>query len=238
MTSGPENLVPHPMDELTADDVAAFLRDHPDFLSRRPDLVRHLLPPPSEHGGGVVDMRDFLLERLRGDVNRLTDQQKLLVDATRANLLNQRRVHAAVLHMLSSPSLEALVETITADLAVLLDLDAAILLMEQRDGDVLALGPAGVTMAARGAVNRLLGRADVALRADIQGHADLWGDRAGTIRSEALVRLGFDNGNGEETLGLLAFGSTEPAMFHPGQATDLLMFLAGVVERTIQRHLD
>lgn len=238
MTTGPDNLATHPMDELTADDVAAFLRDHPDFLIRRPDVVPHLLPPPADHGGGVIDMRQYLLERLRGEYTRLSEQQTLLVEATRANLMNQRRVHAAVLHMLSCTNLETLVDAIVADLSVLLDVDAALLLMEQPAGPIATLAPGGITMVAHGAIDRLLGRADVALRADIHGASDLWVGQDVTIRSEALVRLCFGATEEDGPVGLLAFGSVEPDMFHPGQATDLLLFLAGAVERAVMRFLD
>ncbi|OYQ33829.1 hypothetical protein CHU95_14575 [Niveispirillum lacus] len=226
------------MDELTAEDVAAFLLEHPDFLARRPDLLRHLLPPSGpERGQGIVDLRERILEKLRGEVGRLSDQQQLLVDTTRANMMNLRRVHAAVLHLLSCRGLEAMVQAITSDLAVLLDLDAATLVVEQPSGPVAMIGPAGLGMAHPGTIHRAMGRADVALQSDILGSVELWGHQAGLIRSQALVRLRL--GDGEEmSPALLAFGSADAEMFHPGQATDLLLFLAGVVERVIAAYLD
>lgn len=238
MTTGPGQITTNPMDELTAEDVTAFLMEHPDFLARRPDLLRHLLPPSGpERGQGIVDIRERILEKLRGEVGRLSDQQQLLVDTTRANMMNLRRVHAAVLHLLSCRGLEAMVQAITGDLAVLLDLDAANLVVEQPPGPIATIGPAGLGMAHHGAINRALGRADVALQSDILGSVEIWGHQAGLIRSQALVRLRL--GEGEETTpALLAFGSADPEMFHPGQATDLLLFLSGVVERVIAAYLD
>ncbi|MFY8096001.1 MAG: DUF484 family protein [Niveispirillum sp.] len=238
MTTGPGQITTNPMDELTAEDVAAFLLEHPDFLARRPELLCHLLPPSGpERGRDIVDIRERILEKLRGEVGRLSDQQQLLVDTTRANMMNLRRVHAAVLHLLSCRGLEAMVQAITSDLAVLLDLDGASLVVEQPAGPVAVIGPAGLGMAHHGTINRALGRADVALQSDILGSVEVWGHQAGLIRSQALVRLRL--GEGEEmTPALLAFGSADPAMFHPGQATDLLLFLSGVVERVIAAYLD
>lgn len=238
MTTGPGQITTNPMDELTAEDVAAFLLEHPDFLARRPDLLRHLLPPSGpERGRDIVDIRERILEKLRGEVGRLSDQQQLLVDTTRANMMNLRRVHAAVLHLLSCRGLEAMVQAITGDLAVLLDLDAANLVVEQPPGPVAVIGPAGLGMAHHGSINRAMGRADVALQSDILGSVEVWGHQAGLIRSQALVRLRL--GEGENTTpALLAFGSADPDMFHPGQATDLLLFLSGVVERVIATYLD
>jgi hypothetical protein len=238
MTSGPGQITTNPMDELTAEDVAAFLMDHPDFLARRPDLLRYLLAPTGpEMGQGIVDLRERILEKLRGEVGRLSDQQQLLVDTTRANMMNLRRVHAAVLHLLSCRGLEAMVQAITGDLAVLLDLDGAALVVEQPEGPIASIGPAGLGMARHGTINRVMGRADVALQSDILGSVEVWGHQAGLIRSQALVRLRL--GGGEEAApALLAFGSAEPDTFHSGQATDLLLFLSGVVERVIAAYLD
>jgi uncharacterized protein YigA (DUF484 family) len=243
MTIGPDHRANAAMDALTADDVAEFLKEHPDFLSRRPDVIPHLIPPAGPHGDGVVDMRHYLLEKLRGELGRLSDQRRELMETTRANFLNQQRVHAAVLHLLAAQGLEELVRAVTGDLAVLLDLDAAVLVMENPDDKIAVLaplsGPAGLMMTPPGAVNRVLGRADVALRGDIFGAADLWGHCEFPVRSEALVRLRFGATEvGDGTEGLLAFGSMEPDKFHPGQATDLLVFLAGVVERAITLRLD
>lgn len=239
MSNGPGQITTHPMDELTAEDVAAFLVEHPDFLARRPDLLRHLLTPTVPPvADGVVDLRERIMEKLRGEVGRLSDQQQLLVDATRSNMINLRRVHAAVLHLLSCRGLEAMVGAITGDLAVLLDLDAAALVIEQPDGPIASIGPAGLGMAPYGTINRLMGRADVALQSDILGSVQVWGHQAGLIRSQALVRLRIGGDGADNPPGLLAFGSQDPEMFHPGQATDLLLFLSGVVERVIASYLD
>lgn len=243
MSSGPGQITSSTMDELTADDVVAFLQDHPDFLARRPELLHQLLPPAGpERGAGVIDIRERMLERLRGEVGRLFDQQQLLVDTTRANMMNLRRVHAAVLHLLSCRGLEAMVQAVTGDLAVLLDLDGASLVVEQPPGPVASIGPVGLGMAPHGTIDRILGRADVALQSDILGSIEVWGHQAGLIRSQALVRLrlpveGAAEG-AEGTPTLLAFGSADPDLFQPGQATDLLLFLSGVVERVIAAYLD
>ena len=37
---------------------------------------------------------------------------------------------------------------------------------------------------------------------------------------------------------ILVFGSRDPALFQPGQATDQVMFLARVVERAFRQWLD
>ncbi|WP_114394778.1 DUF484 family protein [Oleisolibacter albus] len=216
-------------DALTAEDVAAFLRDHPDFLVHHPELIPHLVPPAVDRGQGVIDMQAFLLERLRGEVGRLSDQQRELIATTRANINNQNRVHAAALFLLDSGSLAQLIQAIGTDLAVLLDLDVAALAVESVPETVTPIDRARLRLLESGGVARLLGRRHVLLRSDIQGGTDLYGLE--TVRSDALVRLTLQP---EAPPALLALGSREPDMFHPGQATELLQFLAHVVERCLR----
>ncbi|MFM2042160.1 MAG: hypothetical protein RLY86_736 [Pseudomonadota bacterium] len=238
-------------DDLTAEDVAAYLRENPDFLARRTDLIPLLVPPSADRGQGVVDMQVFLLERLRVELAGAQAQQRELIATTRANLNNQNRVHAAALFLLDAQDLSQLFRTVTTDLAVLLDLDVTALVVEGDGGeagladqnvlDPAGLDPAGLDHAGvlpvpPGMIDQWLGRRDVLLNADIEGLVEIYGPRAApAVRSEALVRLRLGPG-GEGPQGLLALGSREPDMFHPGQGTELLTFLARVVERVVRLH--
>ena len=49
---------------ITADEVAAFLGQHPDFFAEHPDLLESLTTLPAENGNGVVSLQRFLVERL------------------------------------------------------------------------------------------------------------------------------------------------------------------------------
>ena len=62
----------------------------------------------------------------------------------------------------------------------------------------------------------------------------IYGERAGWIRSEALMRLDFGKGR---LPGLLVLGAEDPHQFRASQGTDLLGFFAGVFERTMRRWL-
>lgn len=222
-------------DALSAEDVCAYLRSHPDFLVHNADLVHHLTPPSVDRGRGVVDLQAFMVERLRNEVRRLKDQQRELIGTSRANLNSQNRIHAAVLFLLDAQSFEQLIQTITTDLAVLLDLDVACLIVESNGQDIPHVQTSGVRVVEPGTVDRWLGTADVVLNADIQGSPDIYGPGAGLVRSEALIRLQVSS---ETPEGMLAFGSREPDTFHTGQGTELVGFLARVVERVIRGWLE
>ena len=222
-------------DALTAEDVCSYLRTHPDFLVQNAELVHHLTPPSADRGRGVVDLQAYMVEKLRGEVRHLKDQQRELVVTTRANLNCQNRIHAAVLFLLDARSLEHLIQTITTDLAVLLDLDVAGLVVESNGHDHPHVHRSGVRVVEPGTVDRWLGTRDVVLLADTRGAEEIFGPGAGLVRSQALIRLQVSH---ETPEGILAFGSRQPDMFHDGQATELVGFLARVVERVIRSWLD
>ena len=227
-----------PVRELEANEVAAYLRRHPDFLASRPDLVTVLAPPERELGDGVVDMQRFMVERLRSDVARLKLVQRKLISTSRNNLTSQGRVHTAVLALLGATSFEHLIAVITDELTMLLDIDAVGLCVEssQHGGAQLPSNTAGVQMLEPGSTDELLGNANVLLRSDVIGDLALFGPQAASlVRSDALVRLKVSR---HAPAGLLALGARRPGIFHPGQGTELLVFLGQVIEHVIRAWLD
>ena len=98
----------------SADEVLAYLTRHPGFLADHPELVDQLTPPAHQHGAGVVDMQQFMLQRLQGELVRVKGQQRALISTSRSNLTSQTRIHAAVLkqmfgHPLTDKGLAAFV---------------------------------------------------------------------------------------------------------------------------------
>ena len=69
----------------SAAQVIAYLRRHPDFLYRHPELLDIQAPPARHNNGSVVDLQHFMVERLRNDVAKLramkTDKNVLLLKA-------------------------------------------------------------------------------------------------------------------------------------------------------------
>jgi uncharacterized protein len=219
-----------------ADEVAAYLRQHPDFLNEHGELLEVLTPPALQRGERVVDMQHFMLERQRSEIARLKGQQRTLVATTRANLASQSRVHAAVLSMLAAASFEQLIQIVTTDLAVLLDADVVTIGVEQMGTARPRLSHHGVQILAAGTVDALLGvERDVALLADTTGDPKLFGDGAGLVRSAALLRLSV---SAAAPAGLLCIGTRRAGKFHAGQGTELLGFLARALGITIAAWLD
>lgn len=224
----------------SAEEVAAYLRAHPDFLNQHPELMLILAPPtrvPGEAAGhGVVDMQHFMLRRLQGEIERLKRDQRDLVQTGRGNLAIQTRIHAASLALLSATGFDHLIQIVTTDFAVLLDVDVVMLCVEPSANAVPVVRAAGIQVLSAGTVGRLIGENhDVVLRPDVMGDPVIFGAAAGLVRSDALVRLSV----GPKTpLGLIAFGSRRVGTFHPNQGTELLGYLARVLENCIRAWLD
>ena len=114
------------------DQVEAYLRKHPDFLTQHETLLDFMTPPMRWSGDKVVDLQSYMLARLRGEQDDLKDAANLLISTTRANMLIQTRTHASVISLLSALDFESLIHTVCFDLPILLDVDAVSLCFETK----------------------------------------------------------------------------------------------------------
>ena len=221
--------------EIGGREVIAYLRRHPDFLERHPEALPLLRSPTREIGEDVYDFQHFLIERLRGDLARLNAEHRTLIAASRGNLASQGRMHKAVLAVLAAGSFEQVLQTVTTDLAVLLDVDIVAIGVESTAAPTGRLTLHGIRVLKAGTVDALLGvERNVLLRSDAAGEVVLFGGAAGLVRSQALLRLGFGRG---APAGLLCIGTRQPGRFHPGLGTELLSFLARILGITIAQWL-
>ena len=219
------------------DQVADFLRRNPDFLAENPDVLGELEIPARWSGGdGVVDMQQFMLERLRGEVENLRSCAMDLIDTSRSNMSKQTHTHDAVLALLATDDFEQLMRIIAEQLPLLLDVDVVTVGFEPPRARLPGLVWPEIQRLPEGTVRRLLGAGqDVALLREMTDDGALFGSAAGLVRSAALARMRPD---GAVPGGLMALGSRLDDAFNPGQGTELIAFLARVMERRIHRCLD
>lgn len=230
----------HPMQEhpvrpapLGAAEVLAYLRHHPEFLAEHAELLEVMSPPERRQGDNVLDLQHLMLQRLRDELARVKGQQRALIFTSRSNLTSQQRIHEAVLNLIGATSFEQLLQVVTIDLTVTLDIDVVTLCIES--GGDLRPPVAGVQLLRPGEVDHLLGPGGEALLEDhVRGDPALFGSGAGLVRSEALLRLSVPGA----PPGLMAMGSRKPSKFKPGQGTELLSFLARALSVTIAQWLD
>jgi uncharacterized protein YigA (DUF484 family) len=222
--------------DLSSVEVLAYLRRHPDFLIEHPEILSSLAAPPQYRTNGIVDFQSFMLDRLRGDVDRLQAQHNDLIASARANLSSQSRIHAAVIAMLGATTLEHAIEIVTTDLALHLEVDAIVLAFEALDRVPGEANRTALKLLPKGTIDRTMaGGRDIVLIADAPGDPLIFGGAATLVRSQALLRLQLRR---EAPLGMLAFGSRTVDKFHAGQGTELLSFLGRVVELSLRGWLD
>jgi uncharacterized protein YigA (DUF484 family) len=214
------------------DQVARYLRAHPDFLLRRPELAVRLAVPGREHGGGVADLQQYMIDRLRNELDQMRGCAEHLITTTRSNMTTQARTHDAALALLGADGMAGMVQVL-GDVAALLEVETVALAFEAAGAVVPPLAAAGLQRLPAGSVDVLFeGERGIALRSSAPGEAEIFADAAGLVRSSALVRLA---AGGRCPPGLLALGAREERFFHPGQAADLLSFLGRVAEIAVRR---
>jgi hypothetical protein len=225
-----------PAPEPDAREIVAYLRHHPDFLDAHPEALSLLYAPARDAGAGIVDFQHFLLERLRREGTRLAAEHKSLIATSRAALASQGRVHRAVLAILAAPGFQQLLQIVTTDLALLLDVDVVTIAVESLAVPAGRPPVHGIHLLKAGTIDRLLGEErEVRLSAGMRGEPALFGGAAGLVRAQALLRLNFGRA---APSGILCIGTRRAASFPPGLGTEMLSFLARALGNTIGQWLD
>ncbi len=212
---------------LMAGDVRDYLLTHPDFLVANEDLLTWLTPPLQQRGQGIRDFQHFMIARLQEEVSKLKAARDEGVQLIRENLERQSKINAAALALLEAPTFVAMVKVITKEFIVLLDHEAVALLMEEGATSKAGANESGVSLVPQGFVREWLPQRNIALEGNIYGVQEIFGVKAGKVRSQALVRISIHS-NGPQ--GMLAFGHRDPNYYATGLATEQILHLATLTE--------
>lgn len=222
-------------DEPSAQSVLEFLQRNPDFLQKHPELISTLPEEVRGAGENIVDFQQLMVHKLRQDKQRAEDRQRLLVDSARNNMTVQARVHAGILRLLEARDLEEMIEMITSELSLMLEVDSINVLIESPAANDRTATWSGIRVVDPGFVDDHLGAGrDTLLQANVTGDPRLFGPAARLVKSHALLRLNIAH-NAPEAV--LAFGSRDPLLFADGQGTELVGFLSDVIERLLRHYL-
>ena len=217
---------------LTDEQVLDYLRDNPDFLTRHPAALDSQQMPARDLGSGVADLQQAMIERLRGEIGTHAERQQALLSTTRANLRNQSRIQDCVLALLAARSFEHLIQTITTDFAVILELDMVALCVENDARGAKAIRTRGLNLVPPGTIDAVMGDRDrLAIRNNIAGDPEVYGPGATLVQSDTLLRLAISSATPPA---MLALGARDPQHFDPGIGAEPLEFLSGVVEHVVR----
>lgn len=218
------------LDPLTEEDVAGYLRAHPDFFERHLALLSDLsVPHPC---GRAVSLVARQVSALREQNQQLRQKMMELVQTARDNAATHERVQRLTL---------ALLETRTLDEALFVTTDQ---LRNEFQADRVAFWLYAVPANAGGGDIHSLKREEPALSAFSRFFQErrplcgrlrseqlnfLFGEHAEKVGSAVLLPLGET-----EPLGMLAIGSHAEDRFHPGMGTGVLRQLSELLSRALQ----
>lgn len=223
------------LEEMTSSDVRSYLLAHPDFFEDHEDVLESLVPPNSHAGEeGVRDFQRYMLAKLQNDYLILKGEHDDLMDLMQEQLQRQSRINCAIAALLDAPDFKSSLHLIGCDLAALLENEAVGFFLEA--GGWLDQGEYdGLRVVPPGYVGRWLsGRSFVFEEVEGGGSPDLYGDKAKSVRSQALVKLTIREGLPP---GLLALGHGDPLHYATDLVTEQIECLGTVVEKCLRRWL-
>ncbi|MFK7839733.1 MAG: DUF484 family protein [Bdellovibrionales bacterium] len=221
---------------LAPKDIIDFLKDNPNFFDENPDAFDALIPEKKRaRRGQPADFQAYMIDRLKTDREEVIENTREVIENSRANMNNQQRVHAAVLRLLESQNFEDFVHTITMDLANILDVDISVLVVEADGENIPHVNANGVRIIPAGTTDKWMEDKPVLLQDNISGSEAIFGGGATLVQSQILLRVDISL---DTPPAILAFGSRDPNAFSDGQATDQILFLARVIERSFRSWLN
>ena len=208
------------------DALREFIRSEPAFLLGDPELLAEL--GLKADTGNVIDFGHAALARVHAAHRMEADARQYLEMTARENFAAQAQTHGAVIDLLESRNHADLARRVEELAQRRFGLLAGALALEGPGRT-----PAGWRPMAEGQVDLALGGVE---RLDAMGFIPtahgLFRENGAEIRSVALVRLAIWE---PARQGLLAFASADPEGFTSDMGTELVSFLARVVERTAER---
>jgi uncharacterized protein YigA (DUF484 family) len=228
-------------DTFTADDVAGFLRAHPDFFESHPDVLL-TLEVPHPHGGRTVSIPERQLIATREKARLIESKLAELIRFGEENDAISGKVHALTLKLIAAQSRESVIDTLYLDLLDTFQVPHVVVrLWDVVAPDVDAGGVAGSEAPEFRAVGEELRQFVDAMTAPYVGahsvyETHLWfGEHAPHLKSFAMVVL--KHPITRANFGVLLLASENAERFYAGMGTVFLSRIGDVFAASLARHL-
>ncbi|MGB0954947.1 MAG: DUF484 family protein [Panacagrimonas sp.] len=219
---------------LDEDAVEAFLRERPDFLARRPELLENIELQHSS--GSAVSLIERQVEILRGRSQRLEDRLSQLLDIARENERRASNVHRLARALIRAPTMAAITQGLRSRMREDFDIGYAAVgivspLLKRTDIDgLIRIDPDGPVMRA---FDNFFRTKLIECGPIGEGPARLLFPKSEQLpKSAAIVPL-----EKERNLGMLALGSDDPQRFQPRQGRLFLEMTAELVAAALRAKL-
>lgn len=231
---------------VSPEEVLKYLRSNPDFFKEHPELFEFITPPEVEHGGNVVDLQHHMLGKLQTGLQKMKNQYDGLITSSRDNMSTLSQVHGAVLAIIRAKELERLLEVIALDLPAVFNVDVVRVGIESDaaefyENKFAEQNASGVSFLEPGLIDAMIGKNKSTLfvadadKQFIDGLEQVFSDCSGIIESAILLRMRLPSSQRNV---ILAFGVRIKNHFHAGQGTEMLLFLAQIIEHQLDECLN
>lgn len=216
---------------INADQVAAWLRDHPAFFDERPELLESLRVPDAR--GEAVSLLERQASVLRTRNEELRERLNHLLDVARDNDRLFEKTRNLVLKVLEASDCEELFHNLIDSLKQDFGSDVVSLLIYDHElnlsGDIRGQVSCVAFADLHEALRNLL-RGDRAVCGSLREAElrELFNDEADSVKSAAMVPLEWQGRQG-----LLAIGSTDPRHFRSSMDTLFLTHIGEVLSRRL-----
>jgi len=179
-------------------------------------------------------LQSFLLDRRSNEIDELRDCAQEVIETSRSNLSVQTRTHAAILSLISANDINGFIQALTHDVPFYLDLDSICLGFEPPAMQPSNFAIDGIRSFEKGTATHFIGvEQNICIYPSINRGEIIFGPTAKPIVSCVLARI---NPSEQSPIGVLGLGSYNE-IFHLDQGTELINFLARVIEILIKKHL-
>lgn len=205
------------------DIVSKYLRQNPDFLERKPSLLKYM--ELSHASGPAISLIEKQVQYLRGLNETLEQQLNQLIQVASDNEKLMTRLHQLTLDLMSMGDLPSFFDRLSD--ALLSEFKADILNITLFDLKIEAGPKTPMFHIKRDDPEMQQFQEHLEKGVSVCGRLNrnkrdyLFGSRAQWVQSTVLVPIAND--------GMLAIGSSDPARFYPGMGTLFLDLLAQVV---------
>ena len=212
---------------MNSEDVANYLKDHPDFFERHADMIADMhIPHP--HGGRTIPLSERQILTLRERGKQLEGKLREMIQFGEDNDAVTDKIHRLTLALLGAKDLAGIVNGVEFSLREDFAVPHAVLRLWRGQGDLPVFTPVSepTRIYAGG-----LAQPQCSTQAAVDS-AQLFGDAAGALKSFAYVPL-----RDSEVFGLLAMASEDPHRFGPDMGTLFLSRLSDIVSAAAGRCL-
>ena len=218
--------------DLHPEQIAAYLRLHPDFFLKRPDLLIDI--EVAHPAGGAVSLLERQVSILRERNMDMRHRLNNLLENARVNDRLFEQTKQLVLHLIEAQTLDQIVDTFVSSLQNDFQIDFASVVLIGNPNLHRGVRARVVTLnEARAQIDGLL-KSSKAMCGSLRPEEVqfLFPEHTRQIGSAAVVPLSYGN-----PLGVLAIASTDANYFRSSMGTLFLGYIAEVLNRLLPKYL-